>query len=129
MIRNVFYYYYKINYFGQKACGWKNAKTGLNNFVTVNMLFVSSGIVIFLASYFRFSFFIWLLYAFFYYKIISPLIEKKIEKTVNYDSLDYAYNKINWLQKIKFTLISISFFILSLAIMIAVIFGLSKLFK
>jgi len=129
MIKNIFYYYCKVNYFGQKAFGWKNAKAGLNNFVTVSALFISSGVVIFLSSFLKFSFFIWLSYALFYYKFISPLVEKKIEKELDYGDLDFSYEKTSFLQKIKFTLMSILFFILSFAVMIAIIYVLSKLFK
>ena len=129
MNSEVFNYYCKINYFGQKEFGWKNAREGLNNIVSLSTFSVSSGVIVFLVSYFRFSFFLWLLYAFFFFWLFNPLIEKKIKNSIHFESLDYAYNELNLKQKIKFSFISVLFLILSFIVMIVIVIGLSKLFK
>jgi len=122
-------YYFKVNYFAQKAFGWKDSKEGFKNFIVASVLYISSGFVVFFLSYIEHGFYLWLVYAFLYYKFVSSYIEDKLEKKVNFNSFDESYENISLTSKILFTIASILFLIMNILIMVALIYVLAKIFK
>src|SRR5690554_80216 len=135
MIKKALYYYYKTTYFAQKAAGWKDSKKGFKNYISMNGLFISSGIVIsiflplLVMLSIEFMMIFYIIYAGVYYKFIIPYIEDKVETRINYELLDSQYEKTNVIKKILFVAISIIFLFCSILTMILSIYTFVKIWK
>src|SRR5690554_986797 len=135
MIKKVLYYYYKTTYFAQKVAGWKDSKKGFKSYISMNGLFISSGIVIsiflplLVLLSIEFMIIFYIIYAGVYYKFITPYIEDKVETRVNYELFDFQYEKINVIKKILLVAISMIFLFCSILTMIFSIYAFVKIWK
>jgi len=135
MIKKVLYYYYETTYFAQKVAGWKDSKKGFKSYISINGLFISSGIVIsiflplLVLLSIEFMIIFYIIYAGVYYKFITPYIEDKVETRVNYELFDFQYEKINVIKKILLVAISMIFLFCSILTMIFSIYAFVKIWK
>lgn len=135
MIKRVLNYYYKINYFAQKTAGWKDSKKGFKNYLVGNGLFISSGLIISLflpvlsQLFVQFAIVFYVIYAIIYYKYISPYIEIRLDRSVNYELFDSLYEKTNIIQRILFVVISMTLIFCSILIMVFSFYLFVKIWK
>lgn len=125
----IIHFYLKTNYFAQRYMGWSDAKAGLIYAILTHLLFISSGFVLFLSSYFKvYSFYISMTYIVFYMLFIYKKFEKTLLKKINFDLLNAEYKQINLFRKIYSVILSILMLFISIILMIYIIKTLSFLF-